>query len=179
VRVVLLEVVAIVVTLAGVVGWLVYDRRARRHSSPVTIGRRAIRPVEIGIAATICLCCLLANGLAVAHVEPLSVDNLGPFATVYHERRPSLFLLGSLLFLLLLASFMPSLGRAALVLFVGAAAANILSPALWGGAVPDYLVLNRIDLVANLSDIVMIVTGTVAAASIVLLGRRGPQSQTR
>lgn len=175
----LLEVVAVLVTFGGTVGWLVHRKRTGTAAGSTSIWRRPIRPLEIGIAALVCAGCVAANALAVAHLEPLSLQNLGPFAVVFHERQPSPFLLATALFLLLLASFVPGLGRAAIIFFVGAAAANVMSPLFWDGAVPDYLVLTRVDVVANLSDAVMIVTALVAAVSIVHLGWRGSQQPPR
>jgi hypothetical protein len=162
--VVVLEVVALVATVAGALWWYVRYVRADADGSGGT--RRAIRPQEIGIAGLMCAACLLANAIAVQHVPPLTPTNVGPLALAYHERQPSLVLLATGVLLLFLASFIRGVGRAAVILFVGAATANVVSPLLWDGAVPDYLALTRIDVIANVSDAVMVVTGAIAVVWI-------------
>ena len=79
----------------------------------------------------------MGNALATAYVEPLSTENLGPFALAYHDRRLPIVLLPLLLFLLIACPALPSAGRPALVAFVGAACANIGSATLWPSGVPD------------------------------------------
>ena len=138
-----------------------------------TKNRSAVSPLELAVAALVAAYCLMGNALATTYVEPLSVDNLGPFALAYHERRPPLVLLPLLLFLLLMCPALPSAGRAALVAFVGAAYANIGSAALWPSGVPDYIVFSHVDVIANVSDVVMLCSATVVVASILVrLSRR-------
>ena len=165
-----LELVLVLATALGAAGW--WARARHRSGRP---GNVPIRLREIAVALATGGVCLLANAAAVAALDPVSITNLGPLALAYHERRPSPFLFATALLLLLLSSAVPRPGRAALVLFAGAAAANVASPLLWDGAVPDYLVLERVDVIANLSDVVMVVTATVAGVSLFALGpRHGP-----
>ncbi len=130
-------------------------------------GRRArVRPGEVGLTVLVGACCLAVNALAVAHVEPLSPANRGPLALAYHDEHRSLIALPLLLALLVLFPALHGAGRLAVIAFVGAASANIVSPALWSAGVPDYIVVRRLELVANLSDVVMVVSAAVVVVSI-------------
>ena len=51
---------------------------------------------------------------------------------------------------------LPAVGRGALIAFVGAACANIASAAFWQTGVPDYIVFRNVDVIANVSDVVMV-----------------------
>ena len=147
-------------TLAG--GILKVMRSRAKARSPISLA-------EVALAAVVAAYCVTANALATTYVEPLSRDNLGPLALAYHERRPPLALLPLLLLLLLASTALPGVGRAAAIAFVGAAYANIGSAALWPTGVPDYIVFRNVDVIANLSDLVMLSSATIILASI--LGR--------
>ena len=140
----------------------------RRILLPVSaVNRVPIEPSEVGFAVVVAACCVAANALAVVYVEPLSVDHLGPLALSHHHvHRPLLLLLLIPPLLLLLSSALRGVGRTALLVFVGAASANIASLALWSAGVPDYIVLRRVDVIANLSDLLMIASASVVSASI-------------
>ena len=71
-----------------------------------------------------------------------------------------------LLLVLVLVRALSSVGRAAALVFVGAANANIMSPLIWEPGVPDYIVFREIDLIANLSDVLMLSSAVAIAASI-------------
>ena len=131
--------------------------------------RKSVGPVDVAFAGLVAAYCLCGNALATAYVEPLSADNLGPLALAYHDRPPPLFLLPLLLLLLLACPVLPAVGRGALIAFVGAACANIASAAFWQTGVPDYIVFGNVDVIANVSDVVMVVSATVVVATI--LGR--------
>jgi hypothetical protein len=139
-----------------------------RARSPVESGREAVRAVEVLIAALTALSCLVINAAADRHIEPLSRENLGPFALAYHNVRPPLALLAVVLFLPLLAPLLRGVARAAVLVFIGAAAANIVSPLVWGGSVPNYIVLQKIDVVMNVSDALMLGSAVVIVVSIAL-----------
>ena len=131
--------------------------------------RKSVGPLDVAFAGIVAAYCLCGNALATAYVEPLSADNLGPLALAYHDRPPPLFLLPLLLLLLLAGPVLPAVGRGALIAFVGAACANIASAAFWQTGVPDYIVFGHVDVIANVSDVVMVVSATVVVATI--LGR--------
>src|SRR5690349_23897494 len=101
--------------------------------------RKSVGPLDLVCAGLVAAYCICSNALATAYVEPLSADNLGPLALAYHDREPPLFLLPFLLLLLLVSPALPSVGRAGLIAFVGAACANIASAAFWQTGVPDYI----------------------------------------
>ena len=126
--------------------------------------RRPVGPIELLIAAVVALDCLALNAAAVAHVPELSREDLGPLALAYHDRQPNLILLPMMALLLLLGTRLPAVGRIAVVVFVGAAVANLASPSIWEPGVPDYIVFRDLDVIANVSDLLMI----VSAAAIVL-----------
>ena len=78
-----------------------------------------------------------------------------------------------LLLLLLACPVLPSVGRGALIAFVGAAWANIGSAAFWQTGVPDYIVFRNVDVIANVSDLVMIGSAAVVVGAILAqLARR-------
>lgn len=133
----------------------------------------AVRPTEVAWAALVGAYCVVGNALATAYVEPLSTDNLGPFALAYHRSDPPLVILPLLLLLLLVCPVLPAAGRAGVVAFVGAAYANIGSAALWRTGVPDYIVFRNIDVITNVADLVMVGSAVVVIASILArLGKR-------
>ncbi len=118
------------------------------------------------MAALIAVECLAVNALAVSQLPRLSLEALGPFALVYHDAQPSVVLVPMLLLVLVLVRALSSVGRAAALVFVGAAIANIMSPLIWEPGVPDYIVFREIDLIANLSDVLMLSSAVAIAASI-------------
>ena len=128
--------------------------------------RKPVRPLDIAFAGIVAAYCLCGNALATAYVEPLSADNLGPLALAYHDRPPPVFLLPLLLLLLLACPVLPAVGRGALIAFVGAGCANIASAAFWPTGVPDYIVFRHVDVIANVSDVVMVAAAAVAVATI-------------
>ena len=129
-------------------------------------GRSRIRPAEVGFALLVAGCCVAANTLAVAYVEPLSVSHLGPLALAYHDSLRPLILLPFLSLILILAPALRGVGRVSLIVFGGAVGANIASVAFWSAGVPDYIVFRRMDVVANLSDVLIIASSMVVIASI-------------
>jgi hypothetical protein len=156
----LFELAGLTVTVGGTVWWLLRSRARGVDTRPAITAR------EVLVAAFTCGVCLLASALAVATLEPLGDGNLGLLALAYHERSPTLFLVPGALLILVLASALPRFARAAMVFFIGAATANLLSPLIWNGAVPDYLVLARIDVIANLADLVIVATGALVVTAI-------------
>jgi len=138
--------------------------------------RKAVGPLDLVCAGLVAAYCICGNALATAYVEPLSTENLGPLALAYHDRPPPLFLLPLLLLALLACPALPSVGRGALVAFVGAAMANIASAAFWPTGVPDYIVFRNIDVIANVSDLVMLGSAAVVIGAILtrLCRRRSP-----
>jgi hypothetical protein len=136
------------------------------------VGRAAHRrlplgPFELAIAAVIAADCLLVNAVAVDHVPPLSLHSLGPLALAFHDKQPHFGFAAVLVFVALLSTWLPRVGRAAMLVFVGAALANFLSPAIWSGGAPDYVVFRRVDIIANVSDLLMMTSGVVVVASMV------------
>jgi hypothetical protein len=134
-----------------------------RHAPPVAsccaARRSPIRPAEVGLAVVVAACCVAANALAVALVEPLSPDHAGPLALAYHHVDRPLLLLPLLLPLfLLLSSLLRGAGRMAMLAFVGAGGANVASMVLWSAGLPDYIVFRRLDVIANLSDLLLLVS---------------------
>ena len=78
-----------------------------------------------------------------------------------------------LLLLLLACPVLPAVGRGALIAFVGAACANIASAAFWQTGVPDYIVFRNVDVITNVSDLVMVGSAAVVVGAILAqLGRR-------
>lgn len=127
-------------------------------------------PLALGVAVG----CLAANALAVATLDPLSLQNLGPLALVYHDREPDPVLVPVLVVLVLLAQRVRGSVRVPLLVFVGAAAANLLSSEIWHQGVPDYLVVARFDVVANVPDAVVACSVCAVAAGMALdVARRG------
>src|SRR4051812_20064617 len=148
--------------------------------SSVSEERAPIRGIELAMAALIAVECLAVNAVAVSELPELSLEALGPFVIVYHDKQPSLVLLPLLIGLLLLVKHLPAVGRAAALVFVGAAAANVASPSIWRAGVPDYIVVRELDLIANLSDLLMIAAGLVIVGSIGVDGvRRGLRRRSR
>ena len=128
--------------------------------------RKSVGPLDVAFAGVVAAYCICGNALATAYVEPLSADNLGPLALAYHDARPALFMLPLLLLLLLACPVLPAVGRGALIAFVGAAWANIGSAAFWQTGVPDYIVFRNVDVITNISDLVMVGSAAVIVAAI-------------
>ncbi len=127
---------------------------------------------ELAICMLVTLYCLVMNAFAVAQAPGLSLDSLGPFALAYHDKQTSPIPIGVIILALLVGTWLPRVGRAAVLVFVGAAAANLVSPAIWDPGVPDYIVFHRIDLVANAADLLMMAAFVVIVASIAILPLR-------
>jgi len=131
-----------------------------------TDSRLPIGPVELAVCFCIAIECLLINALVVAHAPALSLDSLGPVALAYHGKEPRPLGVAVVIVVLLLGSFLPRGARVASLVFVGGAMANFASPLIWSRGIPDYLVLGWPDVILNVPDVLMIVTGVVIAASI-------------
>jgi hypothetical protein len=129
--------------------------------------RIPLGPLELAIAGVIAADCLLVNAVAVDNVPPLSLHSLGPLALAFHDKQPHFGFAAVLVFVALLSTWLPRLGRAAALVFVGAALANFLSPAIWNGGAPDYVVFRRVDIIANVSDLLMMTSGAVVLASMI------------
>jgi hypothetical protein len=141
-------------------------------------GRLPIGAVELAICTIVALDCLVVNALAVATVPRLSLESLGPLALAFHDRQPHPIFAAVLVLVLLLGTWLPRVGRAAVLVFVGAAAANFASPAIWSGGAPDYLVFRRVDIIANISDLLMmgsavVIVATIAVSLVRRLGHLG------
>ena len=134
--------------------------------------RKSVGPLDVAFAGLVAAYCICGNALATAYVEPLSADNLGPLALAYHDSRPPLFLLPLLLLLLLVCPVLPSAGRGALIAFVGAACANIASAAFWPTGVPDYIVFRNVDVITNVSDLVMVGSAAVVVGAMLARAAR-------
>jgi hypothetical protein len=121
------------------------------------------------LAATLLVAadCLAINAVAVAYAPPLSREALGPFAVAYHDASPHPVVFSILAALLALGARLPALARLGLMVFVGASAANVLSPAVWPQGAPDYIVFRDLDLIANVSDVLMVATAVLVAGSVV------------
>ena len=179
-----LEIPAMIISLVGVAYWF------KRYARSEDVGNRRrlpVRPSEVALAGLVAANCVMMNAAAVAFVEPLSRRNLGPLALAYHQTQPPLALLPGVLLLLILATVMPGIGRASVIVFAGAATANIVSRMMRGGAVPDYIVVPRIDVIANLADVLMLAAGVILTVSVAhgvwrwaqarqRAARRGPQA---
>jgi hypothetical protein len=131
-----------------------------------TDSRLTLGPVEIAVCFCIAIECLLINALVVAHAPTLSLDSLGPVAVAYHGKEPRPLGVAVVILVLLLGSFLPRGARVASLVFVGAAVANFASPSIWSRGIPDYLVFGWPDVILNVPDVLMIVTGVVIAVSI-------------
>jgi len=137
--------------------------------------RLPIGVVELGICLLVALDCLVVNAFAVAQFPGLSLDSLGPFALSYHDKQSNPVAIAAVILALLVGTWLPRVGRAGVLVFVGAAAANLASPAIWDPGVPDYVVFRRIDVVANAADLLMVAAVLVIVASMVVpLVRRLP-----
>jgi hypothetical protein len=131
----------------------------KRHRLP-------LRPVELAVCLLVAVECLMMNALVVAHAPTLSLHSLGPVALAYHDKQPRPMGVAFVIVILLLGTLLPQGGRVAVLLFVGAAAANFASPTVWGAGIPDYLVFRRPDLILNVPDVLMIVTAVVIVISM-------------
>ena len=133
---------------------------------------RPARPTEVAFAVVVTAYCLVFNAFAVIYLQPLSTRTLGqPLAVAYHSvERPLVLVPIFLLVLCLLLRLSAARGarRTALIAFIGAACANVISASLWSAGVPDYIVLRDVDLVANLSDVIMTVSAATLLASMIV-----------
>jgi hypothetical protein len=130
--------------------------------------RLPIGGTELAICLLVALECMVVNALAVARVPTLSLDSLGPLALAYHDKQPNPASVAFVILVLLAGTWLPRVGRAAVLVFVGAAAANFASPAIWNRGVPDYIVLLKFDLIANVSDALMMAACVMIAACMVV-----------
>ncbi len=143
----------------------------RMHARPQQ-QRHPLRPLELALSLAIALELVLVNAIAVAHIPPLQLDSTGPLGLVFHDKSRSFTLLALLVVVALAATRLPALGRAAALVFVGAAIANFVSPHLWSGGTPDYLVFHRLEIIANVPDLVMLVAVVVIVGSILFRAAR-------
>lgn len=134
--------------------------------APTAAKRLPIGGTELAVSGLVAAGCLAVNALAVASLPALSVDELGPLALAYHDKQPHPAFASVAVFVLLLGSWLPRAGRAAVLVFVGAAVANFLSPSIWGPGAPDYIVFLELDVIANISDLLMLSAAVVVVASI-------------
>lgn len=135
--------------------------------------RRPIRPTELAVASVVAADCLAINAAAVRYVPQLSLESLGPLALAFHDRQPHPVFLAVVIGVLLLGTWLPRAGRIAVLIFAGAAIANFASPVIWDEGAPDYIVFRGIDVIANLSDLLMLGAALVIAGSIVYVAVRG------
>jgi lipoprotein signal peptidase len=77
-----------------------------------------------------------------------------------------------ILVLLLRLSAATGVTRAALIAFVGAACANVISSRVWSAGVPDYIVFRHVDVVANTADVVMALSAATVLGMMVVRGLR-------
>jgi hypothetical protein len=131
-----------------------------------TESRLPLGPVELAVCFSIAAECLVIDALVVALAPTLSLDSLGPVAVAYHGKEPRPLAVAVVILVLLLGSLLPRGARVASLVFVGAAMANFASPSIWSRGIPDYLVFGWPDVVLNVPDVLMIVTGGVIAVSI-------------
>ena len=134
--------------------------------SAISGSRRPIGGAELAVAGLIAVDCLAINALAVAHLPELSLEALGPLALAYHDKQPHPVFIGLIVLILLLGTWLPRAGRAAVLVFAGAVTANFASASIWDAGVPDYIVVRNIDVIANVSDVLMFLSAAVVAASI-------------
>ena len=133
--------------------------------------RRTRRPIggfELAICLLVALQCLAINALAVAHIPLFSLDSLGPLALAYHDKQPGPIFIAAVILALLAGTWLPPVGRAAVLVFAGAAAANLASPAIWDPGIPDYIVVRRLDVIANAADLLIVAASVVIVASMVV-----------
>ena len=128
--------------------------------------RLPIRAVDAAVSLLVALDCLMVNALVVQHVPALALDSVGPLAVAYHDKQPHPLAVAVVVVVSLLGSLLRGVGRIAVFVFVGSAAANFASPAIWGRGVPDYLVVRRLDVIVNLSDILIVATGALIVAAM-------------
>jgi hypothetical protein len=136
---------------------------------------RPVRATDVGFVAVVSAYCLFFNALAVEYLDPLSPRSLGPLALVYHPVEPPLLLVPVFLLVLILLlrlSAATGVTRAALIAFVGAACANVISSRVWSEGVPDYIVFRHVDVVANTSDVVMAISAATVLGTMVVRGLR-------
>lgn len=145
---------------------LVGSRYLSCMSAPTAAKRLPIGGTELAVSGLVAAGCLAVNALAVASLPALSVDELGPLALAYHDKQPHPAFASVAVFVLLLGSWLPRAGRAAVLVFVGAAVANFLSPSIWGPGAPDYIVFLELDVIANISDLLMLSAAVVVVASV-------------
>ena len=137
---------------------------------------RPVRATDVAFVAVVSAYCLFFNALAVEYLDPLSVRSLGPPALVYHPVEPPLLLVPVFLLVLILLlrlSAATGVTRAALIAFVGAACANVISSRVWSEGVPDYIVFRHVDVVANTSDVIMAISAVTVLGTMVVRGLRG------
>ena len=128
--------------------------------------RMPVGGIDVTVAALVALDCLVINALVVHSVPTLTVDSLGPIAVAYHDKAPGPLAVAVVVVILLLGSLLRGIGRIATLVFVGGALANFASPTIWG-AVPDYIVFRKVDMVVNLADILIVAAGTLVVAVLV------------
>jgi hypothetical protein len=136
---------------------------------------RPVRATDVAFVAVVSAYCLFFNALAVEYLDPLSVRSLGPLALVYHPVEPPLLLVPVFLLVLILLlrlSAVTGVTRAALIAFVGAACANVISSRVWSEGVPDYIVFRHVDVVANTSDVIMAISAATVLGTMVVRGLR-------
>jgi hypothetical protein len=134
--------------------------------------REPLGATELAVTSVVAADCLAVNAAAVAFVPRLSLESLGPLALAFHDKQPHPAFLPVLVGVLLLGTFLPRGGRVAVLVFVGAAAANFLSPAIWDGGAPDYIVFRHVDVIANLSDLLMMSSGLFIAGTVAVAAAR-------
>jgi hypothetical protein len=128
--------------------------------------RLPLRAVDIAVSLLVALDCLMINALVVEHAPALKLGSVGPLAVAYHDKQPHPLAIAVVVVVSLLGSLLRGVGRIAVFVFVGSAAANLASPTIWGDGVPDYIVVRRLDVILNLPDILIICAGTLIIATL-------------
>ena len=135
--------------------------------------RKSVGPLDVAFAGLVAAYCMCGNALATAYVEPLSADNLGPLALAYHDRRPAALPLAAAPAAAPRVPGPAGGGSRGADRLRRCRLANIASAAFWQTGVPDYIVFRNVDVIANVSDLVMVGSAAVVVAAILgQLGRR-------
>ena len=125
---------------------------------------------RLGLGAVVFAIGLVVNVIAAYTVPPLALDNLGPLALAWHERSPVILMIGLALLVVIVRRMHLRPGLQTVVtILLGAGCAQVASIVWFGGNGPDYIVIRRFDIIANVPDLIMLTTVIVAVA--VAVGR--------
>ena len=123
---------------------------------------------RLGLATLVFTIGLAVNVVAAYTVPPLALDNLGPLALAWHPRSPVILIVGLVLLVGIVKRMQLRPGLQTVVaILLGAGSAQVASIVWFGGKGPDYIVIRRFDIIANVPDLIMLTTVLVAVAATI------------